>query len=120
MSYKRKAELPIGDKNDLMEVTPLGAGSEVGRSCHVLKYKNKTVLVPIHFMILSDSLNKNICVFPGQNIIVIIIIILTVLLFSYNVHQLDCGIHPGQSGISGLPFFDEVDPATIDVLLITQ
>lgn len=34
--------------------------------------------------------------------------------------QLDCGIHPGQSGISGLPFFDEVDPATIDVLLITQ
>ncbi|KAF9297798.1 Cleavage and polyadenylation specificity factor subunit 3 [Linnemannia elongata] len=77
MSYKRKAELPVGDINDLMEVTPLGAGSEVGRSCHVLKYKGKTVL-------------------------------------------LDCGIHPGQSGISGLPFFDEVDPATIDVLLITH
>ncbi|KAG0293919.1 Cleavage and polyadenylation specificity factor subunit 3 [Dissophora globulifera] len=77
MSYKRKAELPVGDVNDLMEVTPLGAGSEVGRSCHVLKYKGKTVL-------------------------------------------LDCGIHPGQSGISGLPFFDEVDPASIDVLLITH
>ncbi|KAF9928984.1 Cleavage and polyadenylation specificity factor subunit 3 [Linnemannia zychae] len=77
MAYKRRAELPIGDINDLMEVTPLGAGSEVGRSCHVLKYKGKTVL-------------------------------------------LDCGIHPGQSGISGLPFFDEVDPSTIDVLLITH
>ncbi|KAF8974969.1 hypothetical protein BGZ52_009412, partial [Haplosporangium bisporale] len=77
MSHKRKADLPVGDEADLMEVTPLGAGSEVGRSCHVLKYKGKTVL-------------------------------------------LDCGIHPGQSGISGLPFFDEVDPATIDVVLITQ
>ncbi|KAF9438809.1 Cleavage and polyadenylation specificity factor subunit 3 [Entomortierella beljakovae] len=77
MSFKRKAELPVGDINDLMEVTPLGAGSEVGRSCHVLKYKGKTVL-------------------------------------------LDCGIHPGQGGISGLPFFDEVDPASIDVLLITH
>ncbi|KAF9586674.1 Cleavage and polyadenylation specificity factor subunit 3 [Lunasporangiospora selenospora] len=77
MSYKRKAELPVGDESDLMEVTPLGAGSEVGRSCHVLKYKGKTVL-------------------------------------------LDCGIHPGQGGISGLPFFDEIDPASIDVLLITH
>ncbi|KAF9931021.1 Cleavage and polyadenylation specificity factor subunit 3, partial [Modicella reniformis] len=77
MSYKRKADLPVGDANDLMEVTPLGAGSEVGRSCHVLKYKGKTVL-------------------------------------------LDCGIHPGQSGISGLPFFDSIDPASIDVLLITH
>lgn len=48
MSYKRKAELPVGDINDLMEVTPLGAGSEVGRSCHVLKYKGKTVLVYTH------------------------------------------------------------------------
>lgn len=49
MSYKRKAELPVGDINDLMEVTPLGAGSEVGRSCHVLKYKGKTVLVHITY-----------------------------------------------------------------------
>jgi len=47
MSFKRKADLPVGDANDLMEVTPLGAGSEVGRSCHVLKYKGKTVLVYI-------------------------------------------------------------------------
>ncbi|KAG0034840.1 Cleavage and polyadenylation specificity factor subunit 3 [Podila clonocystis] len=44
MSHKRKADLPVGDEADLMEVTPLGAGSEVGRSCHVLKYKGKTVL----------------------------------------------------------------------------
>ncbi|KAG0229855.1 Cleavage and polyadenylation specificity factor subunit 3 [Actinomortierella wolfii] len=76
--YKRKAEAPIvGDKSDLMEITPLGAGSEVGRSCHVLTYKGKTVL-------------------------------------------LDCGIHPGLSGMSRLPYFDEVDASTIDVLLITH
>ena len=30
---------------DLLEITPLGAGSEVGRSCHIIKYKGKTVMV---------------------------------------------------------------------------
>lgn len=34
--------------------------------------------------------------------------------------QLDCGIHPAYSGMAGLPFFDVVDPATIDLLLVTQ
>lgn len=28
-----------------MTVTPLGAGNEVGRSCHVLKFKGKTIMV---------------------------------------------------------------------------
>lgn len=55
MSHKRKADLPVGDANDLMEVTPLGAGSEVGRSCHVLKYKGKTVLVYIHLTWLAAA-----------------------------------------------------------------
>lgn len=59
MSYKRKAELPVGDINDLMEVTPLGAGSEVGRSCHVLKYKGKTVLVHTIFLIHMASFPSN-------------------------------------------------------------
>ena len=32
------------DKENLMEITPLGAGQEVGRSCLVLKYKGKTIM----------------------------------------------------------------------------
>ena len=60
-----------------MEIIPLGSGAEVGRSCHVLRYKGKTVM-------------------------------------------LDCGMHPGYSGAGALPFFDEVDPAEVDLLLITH
>jgi len=72
-----KRKLDGEDSYDNMEIMPLGAGQEVGRSCVVLKYRGKTVMF-------------------------------------------DCGIHPARSGISGLPFFDEIDPSTIDVLLITQ
>ncbi|KAJ3678185.1 hypothetical protein LUZ60_001988 [Juncus effusus] len=32
----------------------------------------------------------------------------------------DCGIHPAYSGFAALPYFDEIDPSTIDVLLITH
>ena len=60
-----------------MEIIPLGSGAEVGRSCHILRYKGKTVM-------------------------------------------LDCGMHPGYSGAGALPFFDEVDPGEIDLLLITH
>uniref|UniRef100_A0A6V7QXI2 Cleavage and polyadenylation specificity factor subunit 3-I n=1 Tax=Ananas comosus var. bracteatus TaxID=296719 RepID=A0A6V7QXI2_ANACO len=56
---------------------PLGAGSEVGRSCVYMSYKGKIVLF-------------------------------------------DCGIHPAYSGMAALPYFDEIDPSTIDVLLVTH
>ena len=49
----------------------------MGRSCHVLEFKDKTVL-------------------------------------------LDCGIHPGLSGLDALPFVDLVDASSIDVLLISH
>lgn len=32
----------------------------------------------------------------------------------------DCGIHPAYSGMAALPYFDEIDPSNIDVLLITH
>ena len=32
----------------------------------------------------------------------------------------DCGIHPGFSGLSSLPYFDEIDLSAIDVLLVTH
>ncbi|XP_050372179.1 cleavage and polyadenylation specificity factor subunit 3-I [Argentina anserina] len=64
-------------EEDKLIVTPLGGGSEVGRSCVHMSYKGKTVLF-------------------------------------------DCGIHPAFSGMAALPYFDEIDPSTIDVLLITH
>lgn len=33
---------------------------------------------------------------------------------------LDCGIHPGYDGMNGLPFFDQVDPGSVDVLLVSH
>ncbi|KAF7044987.1 hypothetical protein CFC21_054135 [Triticum aestivum] len=66
-----------GREGDGMLITPLGGGSEVGRSCVHLSFKGRTVLF-------------------------------------------DCGIHPAYLGMASLPFFDEIDPAAVDVLLITQ
>ncbi len=34
--------------------------------------------------------------------------------------MLDCGIHPGYAGDESLPFFDHVDPASVDLLLVTH
>ncbi|KAJ3109915.1 Cleavage and polyadenylation specificity factor subunit 3 [Phlyctochytrium bullatum] len=80
MDLKRKnapTEIPIQDESDVLKITPLGAGQEVGRSCILLEYKNKVVM-------------------------------------------LDCGLHPAYNGLAALPFFDNIDPATIDVLLLTH
>ncbi|KAI9206499.1 beta-lactamase-like protein [Polychytrium aggregatum] len=79
-SAKRKLQptvIPVPNENDILKITPLGAGSEVGRSCVLLEFKGKTVM-------------------------------------------LDCGLHPAYTGLASLPFFDMVDPASIDVLLITH
>ena len=32
----------------------------------------------------------------------------------------DAGVHPAYSGIASLPFIDELDWSTVDVVLITQ
>ena len=66
-----------GSADDVMEITPLGAGQEVGRSCLYLKYKGKTIMF-------------------------------------------DCGVHPAYSGLVALPYFDNIDPSEIDLLLITH
>ena len=34
--------------------------------------------------------------------------------------QLDCGIHPGLSGMDSLPYTDMIDADEIDLLLISQ
>lgn len=43
-SLKRRDSLPTRESDQLI-ITPLGAGSEVGRSCVYMTYKGKTILV---------------------------------------------------------------------------
>ncbi|KAL6236992.1 beta-lactamase-like protein, partial [Aspergillus navahoensis] len=83
MAAKRKAaamnavdEEPV-DPSDELAFYCLGGGNEVGRSCHIIQYKGKTVM-------------------------------------------LDAGMHPAKEGFSALPFFDEFDLSTVDILLISQ
>lgn len=57
---KRKAEMeiPITDENDLLKITPLGSGNEVGRSSIILEYKGKTVLVHFFNKLFFHSLTN--------------------------------------------------------------
>jgi cleavage and polyadenylation specificity factor subunit 3 len=34
--------------------------------------------------------------------------------------MLDCGLHPGLQGLAALPFFDEIDPESVDLLLVSH
>ncbi|KAL2871785.1 cleavage polyadenylation factor subunit YSH1 [Aspergillus lucknowensis] len=84
MATKRKAsamnagtdDQPV-DPSDELAFHCLGGGNEVGRSCHIIQYKGKTVM-------------------------------------------LDAGMHPAKEGFSALPFFDEFDLSTVDILLISH
>ncbi|KAF5703924.1 endoribonuclease YSH1 [Fusarium globosum] len=84
MASKRKAsamnaaaaEEPVDPSDELMFLC-LGGGNEVGRSCHIIQYKGKTVM-------------------------------------------LDAGQHPAYDGLAALPFYDDFDLSTVDVLLISQ
>ncbi|KAF1837379.1 hypothetical protein BDW02DRAFT_566036 [Decorospora gaudefroyi] len=83
MATKRKAgamaaedEDPIDPSDELMFLC-LGGGNEVGRSCHIIQYKGKTVM-------------------------------------------LDAGMHPAHEGLSAMPFYDDFDLSTVDVLLISH
>jgi cleavage and polyadenylation specificity factor subunit 3 len=62
---------------DTLTITPLGSGQEVGRSCHLIQFRGRTVL-------------------------------------------LDCGIHPGRSGLDALPFLDTVDLSEVDLMLVSH
>ncbi|ETN59132.1 cleavage and polyadenylation specificity factor [Anopheles darlingi] len=67
----------LKEESDLMVIRPLGAGQEVGRSCIMLEFKGKKIM-------------------------------------------LDCGIHPGLSGMDALPFVDLIDADQIDLLFISH
>ncbi|KAI9783120.1 MAG: endoribonuclease ysh1 [Geoglossum umbratile] len=65
------------DPTEELKFLCLGGGNEVGRSCHILQYKGKTVM-------------------------------------------LDAGMHPAYDGLAALPFYDDFDLSTVDVLLISH
>ncbi|KAK5166682.1 endoribonuclease ysh1 [Saxophila tyrrhenica] len=67
---------PVDPSDELMFLA-LGGGNEVGRSCHIIQYKGKTVM-------------------------------------------LDAGVHPALEGLAVLPFYDEFDLSTVDILLVTH
>ncbi|KAJ9601540.1 hypothetical protein L9F63_000283 [Diploptera punctata] len=78
MSTKRKSDSQVpAEESDLLLIRPLGAGQEVGRSCIMLEFKGKKIM-------------------------------------------LDCGIHPGLSGMDALPFVDLVEADEIDLLLVSH
>uniref|UniRef100_A0A1X7TM46 Cleavage and polyadenylation specificity factor subunit 3 n=3 Tax=Amphimedon queenslandica TaxID=400682 RepID=A0A1X7TM46_AMPQE len=84
LSFKRMSSEGGGNNgqqdredSDLLTIRPLGAGQEVGRSCIMLEFKNKKIM-------------------------------------------LDCGIHPGLSGMDALPYTDMIESDEIDLLLITH
>ncbi|KAH9373166.1 hypothetical protein HPB48_004911 [Haemaphysalis longicornis] len=77
-SPKRKAESQVpAEESDLLLIRPLGAGQEVGRSCIMLEFKGKRIM-------------------------------------------LDCGIHPGMSGLDALPYVDLIEADEIDLLLVSH
>lgn len=100
MAAKRKASAMNGAEND-EPVDPadelifygLGGCNEVGRSCHILQYKGKTVMVSLMSSLLIPSLT---------------------------MIQLDAGMHTGKEGFAALPFLDDFDLSTVDILLISQ
>ncbi|XP_075236661.1 cleavage and polyadenylation specificity factor 73 [Lycorma delicatula] len=78
MGTKRKPDSQVpAEESDLLSIRPLGAGQEVGRSCIMLEFKGKKIM-------------------------------------------LDCGIHPGLSGMDALPFVDLIEADEIDLLLISH
>ena len=104
MAAKRKLgamaeviEEPIDPADELMFLC-LGGGNEVGRSCHIIQYKGKTIMVRL---LAIYSLNYLNCT-------------------NHIITQLDAGQHPAREGLAALPYFDEFDLSTIDILLISQ
>lgn len=86
------------DPDDELMFLCLGGGNEVGRSCHIIQYKGKTVMV---------SGSSKTTVLESTQLMM-------------RSQKLDAGQHPAYDGFAALPYFDEFDLSTVDVLLISQ
>jgi cleavage and polyadenylation specificity factor subunit 3 len=68
----------------------------VGRSCVVLRFKGRTIMVRRALGTVLQALAHH----PAP--------------------QLDCGTHPAYKGLGALPFFDVIEPDEIDLVLVSQ
>lgn len=81
---------PVGE--DKLSIEMLGAGQEVGRSCCVIRFKGACATSPQALPL---------CV-------------------TREVRSPADPVHPAYTGLSALPFIDNLDWSTVDALLITQ
>jgi cleavage and polyadenylation specificity factor subunit 3 len=88
--------------DDVLKIMPIGAGNEVGRSCILITFKGKHIMVrSLTFSRLRARLRSTQSALTKK--------------------QLDSGIHPAYTGLSSLPYFDMIDdPSAIDVLLVSH
>jgi len=83
--------------DDEIQIQMLGAGRESSK-CHC------GILTDIVIIRIGQEVGRSCCVikYRGRTIVC------------------DAGSHPGESGLSALPYFDEVDWSTVDAVLVTQ
>eukprot|EP00965_Chrysotila_dentata_P045137 1499389-Pleurochrysis_carterae.AAC.8 len=43
-----------------------------------------------------------------------------VVKFKGHTVMFDCGVHPAYSGLAQLPYLDDIDPKSVDLLLVTH
>lgn len=96
MASKRKPDNVPAEESDLLLIRPLGAGQEVGRSCIMLEFKGENRCR--HFLFTCLEFHE----------------------ITERKIMLDCGIHPGLSGMDALPFVDLIEADEIDLLFISQ
>ena len=106
-SLKRRAEPSSGvSSTEEMSITLLGAGNEVGRSCAILRYKGKTIMVRLADFVSLFSWPDTAFVASTSSLYVLIA-------------QFDCGVQPSETGIRALPFLDYVEPSEVDIIFIS-
>ena len=92
----------------------------------MLEFKGKKIMVWRNVCTSDGNLWPSLLVllplpspFSLHSILLSLLLSLLLLLFLFLL-QLDCGIHPGLSGMDALPYTDMIDAEDIDLLLITQ
>ena len=107
--------------DDYLTITPLGAGNEVSRCCHGDELLLQLILQINFICHLSQapSLSTDLFCLAGYYLLQVGRSCLYIEFKGKRI-MLDCGIHPAYNGIGGLPYFDEIDPSTIDLLLISH
>ena len=108
--YPRESSVRNNRENSesSVKITPLGAGQEVGRSCILIEYRDKTVVVTFDLPHIFFIFILYLCIHNAN-------------ILAQNVLQLDMGLHPAHKGTASLPFLDSIPDITkVDLLLVTH